>query len=129
MTLSLGECFWSPRWYDYSMSLAPYGREGIFTALASAPLFAAKLPTGEGRQQCTDLLQVHRPPSVLVLYLQGLKQSGDACALSTASQAGTRVTLRASAVLRPVKQDTLCRWQTGRHVVAHQTSWHLAHWG
>ena len=29
------------------MSLAPYGREGIFTALASAPLFAAKLPTGE----------------------------------------------------------------------------------
>ena len=47
LTLSLGESFWSPRWYDYSMSLAPYGREGIFTALASAPLFAAKLPTGE----------------------------------------------------------------------------------
>ena len=46
VTLSLGESFWSPRWYDYSMSLAPYGREGIFTALASAPLFAAKLPTG-----------------------------------------------------------------------------------
>lgn len=37
------------RWvrrYDYSMSLAPEGREGLFTALASAPLFAAKLPTG-----------------------------------------------------------------------------------
>ena len=47
VTLSLGESFWSPRWYDYSMSLAPYGREGIFTALASAPLFAAKLPTGQ----------------------------------------------------------------------------------
>ncbi|CAK0785525.1 hypothetical protein CVIRNUC_008735 [Coccomyxa viridis] len=46
VTLSLGESFWSPRWYDYSMSLAPHGREGIFTALASAPLFAAKLPTG-----------------------------------------------------------------------------------
>lgn len=46
VTLSLGESFWSPRWYDYSMSLAPLGREGIFTALASAPLFAAKLPTG-----------------------------------------------------------------------------------
>ena len=28
------------------MSLAPEGREGLFTALASAPLFAAKLPTG-----------------------------------------------------------------------------------
>ncbi len=46
VTLSLGESVWSPRWYDYSMSLAPEGREGIFTALASAPLFAAKLPTG-----------------------------------------------------------------------------------
>ena len=34
------------RRYDYSMSLAPEGREGLFTALASAPLFAAKLPTG-----------------------------------------------------------------------------------
>ena len=48
-TLSLGESVWSPRWYDYSMSLAPEGREGIFTALASAPLFAAKLPTGAAR--------------------------------------------------------------------------------
>ena len=47
VTLSLGESVWSPRWYDYSMSLAPEGREGIFTALASAPLFAAKLPTGD----------------------------------------------------------------------------------
>ncbi|KAK9826871.1 hypothetical protein WJX81_002389 [Elliptochloris bilobata] len=46
VTLSLGESVWSPRWYDYSMSLAPEGREGLFTALASAPLFAAKLPTG-----------------------------------------------------------------------------------
>ena len=31
---------------DYSMGVAPDGREGIFTALASAPLFAAMLPTG-----------------------------------------------------------------------------------
>ena len=45
-TLSLGEAVWSPRWYDYSMAAAPDGREGLFTALASAPLFAAKLPTG-----------------------------------------------------------------------------------
>jgi hypothetical protein len=44
--LSLGEAIWSPRWYDYSMGVAPDGREGIFTALASAPLFAAMLPTG-----------------------------------------------------------------------------------
>ena len=45
-TLSLGEAIWSPRWYDYSMSVAPDGREGVFTALSSAPLFLAMLPTG-----------------------------------------------------------------------------------
>ena len=28
------------------MAVAPNGREGLFTALASAPLFLAKLPTG-----------------------------------------------------------------------------------
>lgn len=44
--LSLGESIWSPRWYDYSMSIAPRGREAIFSAAAAAPLFFAKLPTG-----------------------------------------------------------------------------------
>ncbi|KAK9839721.1 hypothetical protein WJX84_010963 [Apatococcus fuscideae] len=44
--MSLGEMIWSPRWYDYSMSVAPEGREGIFGSAASAPLFLAKLPTG-----------------------------------------------------------------------------------
>ena len=33
--LSIGEAVWSPRWYDYSMAVAPHGREGIFTALVS----------------------------------------------------------------------------------------------
>ena len=37
---------WSPRWYDYTMACAPPGKEGIFGALALAPVFAAKLPTG-----------------------------------------------------------------------------------
>ena len=45
-TLSIGEAIWSPRWYDYSMSVAPNGKEGLFTALTSAPLFLAMLPTG-----------------------------------------------------------------------------------
>jgi POT family proton-dependent oligopeptide transporter len=44
--LSIGEAIWSPRWYDYTMALAPEGREGAFTALAAAPLFLATLPTG-----------------------------------------------------------------------------------
>ena len=37
---------WSPRWYDYTMACAPPGQEGVFGALALAPLFLAKLPTG-----------------------------------------------------------------------------------
>ena len=44
--LSLGEAIWSPRWYDYSMSVAPAGQEGAFSALSAAPVFMAKLPTG-----------------------------------------------------------------------------------
>ena len=34
------------RRYDYSMSVAPDGKEGLFVALTSAPLFLAMLPTG-----------------------------------------------------------------------------------
>jgi len=45
-TTTLGESFWSPRWYDYSMQAAPEGREGMFSALAGAPLFFAAFPTG-----------------------------------------------------------------------------------
>lgn len=44
--LSIGEAFWSPRIYSYTMSIAPEGREASFSALASAPLFAAKVPVG-----------------------------------------------------------------------------------
>ena len=44
--LSLGEAIWSPRLYDYTMSIAPEGREATFSALAALPLFAAKIPVG-----------------------------------------------------------------------------------
>lgn len=46
LVLSLGEALWSPRWYDYTMSVAPLHKEGLFTSMASAPLFIAQLPTG-----------------------------------------------------------------------------------
>ncbi|KAL7532767.1 hypothetical protein ACHAXR_004834 [Thalassiosira sp. AJA248-18] len=46
MTLSVGEALWSPRLYDYTMSVAQEGREGTYMALSSAPLFLAKLPVG-----------------------------------------------------------------------------------
>eukprot|EP00929_Paragymnodinium_shiwhaense_P113911 TRINITY_DN82215_c0_g1_i1.p1 TRINITY_DN82215_c0_g1~~TRINITY_DN82215_c0_g1_i1.p1 ORF type:complete len:522 (+),score=65.78 TRINITY_DN82215_c0_g1_i1:254-1819(+) len=44
--LSVGEAFWSPRIYDYTVSVAPEGREGTFMSLASAPIFVAMLPVG-----------------------------------------------------------------------------------
>jgi len=44
--LSVGEAFWSPRFYDLTVSMAPEGREGTFVALGSAPIFLAKLPVG-----------------------------------------------------------------------------------
>jgi len=46
ITLSVGEAIWSPRLYDYTMSVAKEGREGTYMALSSAPLFLAKLPVG-----------------------------------------------------------------------------------
>jgi hypothetical protein len=44
--LSVGEALWSPRLYDYTMSICPEGREGTYMALSNAPLFLAKLPVG-----------------------------------------------------------------------------------
>ena len=44
--LSIGEAVWSPRLYDYTMSVCQEGREGTYMALSSAPLFLAKLPVG-----------------------------------------------------------------------------------
>eukprot|EP00804_Cyclotella_cryptica_P010567 CCRYP_019857-RA/>CCRYP_019857-RA protein AED:0.02 eAED:0.02 QI:251/1/1/1/1/1/3/41/664 len=46
ITLSIGEALWSPRLYDFTMSVAQEGREGTYMALSSAPLFLAKLPVG-----------------------------------------------------------------------------------
>ena len=44
--LSIGEAIWSPRLYDYTMSITKEGREGTYMAMSSAPLFLAKLPVG-----------------------------------------------------------------------------------
>lgn len=46
VVLSIGEAIWSPRLYDYTCKIAKEGREGTYMALASAPLFLAKLPVG-----------------------------------------------------------------------------------
>ena len=46
VTLSIGEAIWSPKLYEYSVAVAPQGREGTYLAMASAPIFATKLAVG-----------------------------------------------------------------------------------
>jgi MFS family permease len=42
LTLTLGEALWSPRLYEYNISIAPRGRETTYLSLASLPFFLAK---------------------------------------------------------------------------------------
>ncbi|GMH35270.1 hypothetical protein BSKO_03138 [Bryopsis sp. KO-2023] len=44
--LSVGEAVWLPRWYNYSSSIGSNGNNAVYTALAVAPQFLAKLPVG-----------------------------------------------------------------------------------
>jgi MFS family permease len=44
--LSIGEALWSPRLYEYTIFITEKGREGIYMALASSPMFIATLLTG-----------------------------------------------------------------------------------
>ena len=46
VTLTIGEALWSPRLYEYNVSIAPPGREATYVALASVPYFLAKLIVG-----------------------------------------------------------------------------------
>eukprot|EP00002_Diphylleia_rotans_P036822 TRINITY_DN8167_c0_g1_i2.p1 TRINITY_DN8167_c0_g1~~TRINITY_DN8167_c0_g1_i2.p1 ORF type:complete len:171 (+),score=44.16 TRINITY_DN8167_c0_g1_i2:190-702(+) len=46
LVLSIGEAIYSPRVFDYMMQVSPKGQEGLYTSLASAPTFAAKLLVG-----------------------------------------------------------------------------------
>ena len=44
--LSIGEALWSPRLYEYTINITEEGKEGIYMALASSPMFIATLITG-----------------------------------------------------------------------------------
>ncbi|KAF4675516.1 hypothetical protein FOL47_007654 [Perkinsus chesapeaki] len=46
LCLSIGESIWSPRLYEYTVTVAEDGREGTYMALASTPMFVATLFTG-----------------------------------------------------------------------------------
>merc|ERR1711957_743880 len=43
---SIGEALWSPRLYEYTINITEEGKEGIYMALASFPMFVATLITG-----------------------------------------------------------------------------------
>ncbi|GBG32332.1 Di-/tripeptide transporter [Hondaea fermentalgiana] len=80
--LSLGESLWNPRFLDYQVSVAPEGQEAGFMALANAPLFLSKLPTG---YMSGYLLQHYCPPQPLCApdaahCLEWIKAGAGTCA-------------------------------------------------
>ncbi len=46
LTLTVGEALWSPRLYEYNLSIAPRGREATYVSLAALPYFLAKFLVG-----------------------------------------------------------------------------------
>lgn len=46
LLLTVGEALWSPRLYEYNISIAPRGREATYVSLASLPYFFAKFLVG-----------------------------------------------------------------------------------
>lgn len=46
LLLTIGEALWSPRLYEYNVSIAPRGREATYVSLAMFPYFLAKFLVG-----------------------------------------------------------------------------------
>ncbi len=46
LLLTIGEALWSPRLYEYNVSIAPRGREATYISLAALPYFLAKFLVG-----------------------------------------------------------------------------------
>jgi dipeptide/tripeptide permease len=46
LVLTIGEALWSPRLYEYNVSVAPRGREATYVSLAALPYFLAKFLVG-----------------------------------------------------------------------------------
>ncbi len=46
LVLTVGEALWSPRSYEYTISIAPPGRESTYAGLAAFPFFFAKFLVG-----------------------------------------------------------------------------------
>ena len=59
VTLAVGEALWCPRYYEYAASVCPMRASSTWGALASAPLFLARLPAGVA---AGELLERYCPP-------------------------------------------------------------------
>jgi MFS family permease len=46
LLLTIGEALWSPRLYEYNVSIAPRGKEATYVSLAALPYFLAKFLVG-----------------------------------------------------------------------------------
>jgi proton-dependent oligopeptide transporter, POT family len=46
LVLTVGEALWSPRSYEYTLAVAPPGRESTYASLAALPFFLAKFLVG-----------------------------------------------------------------------------------
>ncbi|MEN9784785.1 MAG: hypothetical protein RLZZ299_49 [Pseudomonadota bacterium] len=46
LVLTIGEALWSPRLYEYNVSIAPRGREATYVSLSALPYFFAKFLVG-----------------------------------------------------------------------------------
>lgn len=60
LVLTVGEALWSPRLYEYNLSIAPRGREATYVSLAMLPYFLAKFLVGPTSGY---LLEAFCPPS------------------------------------------------------------------
>lgn len=60
VVLTIGEALWSPRSYEYNVSIAPPGREATYVSLAVLPYFLAKFFVA---MTAGKLLSAYCPPS------------------------------------------------------------------
>jgi dipeptide/tripeptide permease len=60
VVLTLGEALWSPRSYEYNVSIAPPGREATYVSLAVLPYFMAKFLVA---MTAGKLLTAYCPPT------------------------------------------------------------------
>ena len=62
MFFSVGEATYSPRLYEYAMTMAPEGKEGIYGTLAAMPRFLVKAVVGVLSGELLAIYCPERPP-------------------------------------------------------------------